>query len=111
MPSPSWQVGASGEVVPVFVEVDLATMTQPGSGPSCAATSLTRRTRRGNGRHSACLVLLLLTTSPARATGFLAVVDKLRPRQRMYAVGDEDEGRSGCRCRGLRSRCFRGGAG
>lgn len=75
-----------------FVEVDLATMAQ--DRLQAKVTRYRRYTSDGawEGRHPHCPVLLLLTTSPARAERFLAALARRRQREEasaQFLIADE----------------------
>lgn len=80
------EVGRAG----AFVEVDFATMGQPRLRAKVARHRDYASDRAWWDRHPGCPVLLLLTTSEARVTRFLANVEKDRPRQNHYD-GDDHE--------------------
>ena len=71
-----------------FVEVDFATMDQPRLRAKVARHREYASDRAWWDRHLGCPPLLLLTTSEARVTRFLANVEKDRPRQSPYAEED-----------------------
>lgn len=80
------EVGRAG----AFVEVDFATMDQPRLRAKVARHRDYAADRPWWDRHPGCPALLLLTTSEARVTRFLANVEKDRPRQNRYD-GDDHE--------------------
>ncbi|MDA8314755.1 MAG: replication-relaxation family protein [Actinomycetota bacterium] len=80
------EVGRTG----AFVEVDFATMDQPRLRAKVARHRDYASDRAWWHRHPGCPALLLLTTSEARVTRFLANVEKDRPRQHHYE-GDDHE--------------------
>ena len=80
------EVGRAG----AFVEVDFATMDQPRLRAKVARHRDYASDRAWWDRHPGCPALLLLTTSEARVTRFLANVEKDRPRQNRYD-GDDHE--------------------
>ncbi|MDA8379478.1 MAG: replication-relaxation family protein [Actinomycetota bacterium] len=80
------EVGRAG----VFVEVDFATMDQPRLRAKVARHRDYAADRPWWDRHPGCPPLLLLTTSEARVTRFLANVEKDRPKQNRYD-GDDHE--------------------
>ena len=80
------EVGRAG----AFVEVDFATMDQPRLRAKVARYRDYALDRVWWDRHPGCPALLLLTTSEARVTRFLANVEKDRPRQHHYD-GDDHE--------------------
>jgi Replication-relaxation len=77
-------VGEEGELVPVLVEVDLATMTQARLQAKLRRYVKYAEDGAWEERHGTCPVLLFLTTSPVRSNGFLAGAEKLRPRHNVY---------------------------
>lgn len=80
------EVGRAG----AFVEVDFATMDQPRLRAKVARYRDYASDRTWWDRHPGCPALLLLTTSEARVTRFLAHVEKGRSRQNRYD-GDDHE--------------------
>jgi len=73
-----------------FVEVDFATMDQPRLRAKVARHRDYASERAWWDRHPGCPTLLLLTTSEARVTRFLANVEKDRPRQNRYDGEDHE---------------------
>jgi len=71
-----------------FVEIDFATMDQRRLGAKVARHRDYASDRAWWNRHPGCPALLLLTTSDARVTRFLANTERARPRPSYY--GDED---------------------
>lgn len=80
------EVGQAG----AFVEVDFATMDQPRLRAKVARHRDYAAERAWWDRHPGCPALLLLTTSEARVTRFLANVEKDRPKQNR-SDGDDHE--------------------
>lgn len=80
------EVGRAG----AFVEVDFATMDQPRLRAKVARHRDYAADQPWWDRHPGCPALLMLTTSEARVTRFLANVEKDRPRQNHYD-GDDHE--------------------
>lgn len=78
-------VGEDGETVPVFVEVDLATMTQARLQAKLRRYARYAQDGVWGERHGTCPALLFLTTSAVRASGFLASAEKVWPRQNVYS--------------------------
>ncbi len=78
------EVGRAG----TFVEVDFATMDQPRLRAKVARHRDYASDKAWWDRHPGCPALLLLTTSEARVTRFLANVEKDLPRQRRYDGDD-----------------------
>ena len=71
-----------------FVEIDFATMDQRRLAAKVARHRDYASDRAWWNRHPGCPALLLLTTSDARVTRFLANLERARPRPSYY--GDED---------------------
>jgi hypothetical protein len=71
-----------------FVEIDFATMDQRRLAAKVARHRDYALDRAWSNRHPGCPALLLLTTSDARVTRFLANLERARPRPSYY--GDED---------------------
>jgi hypothetical protein len=71
-----------------FVEIDFATMDQRRLAAKVARHRDYSSDRAWWNRHPGCPALLLLTTSDARVTRFLANLERARPRPSYY--GDED---------------------
>ena len=71
-----------------FVEIDFATMDQRRLAAKVARHRDYASDRAWWSRHPGCPALLLLTTSDARVTRFLANLERARPRPSHY--GDED---------------------
>ncbi len=84
------EVGGDAGRAGAFVEVDFATMDQPRLRAKVARHRNYASDRAWWDRHPGCPALLLLTTSEARVTRFLANVEKDRPRQNRYD-GDDHE--------------------
>lgn len=82
-------VGEDGELVPVFIEVDLATMSQVRLRAKARRYVAYVECGAWQHLHPWPPVLLLLTTSATRAGGFLTAVERLRPR-RPYSWDDDD---------------------
>jgi hypothetical protein len=74
--------------VGAFVEIDFATMDQRRLAAKVARHRDYASDRAWWNRHPGCPALLLLTTSDARVTRFLANLERARPRPTYYA--DED---------------------
>jgi hypothetical protein len=74
--------------VGAFVEIDFATMDQRRLAAKVARYRDYASDRAWWNRHPGCPALLLLTTSDARATRFLANLERARPRPTYFA--DED---------------------
>jgi hypothetical protein len=81
------EIGRAG----AFVEVDFATMDQTRLRAKVARHRDYAADRAWWDRHPGCPALLLLTTSEARVTRFLANVDKDRPPPQRRYDGDDHE--------------------
>lgn len=80
------EVGRAG----AFVEVDFATMDQPRLRAKVARHRDYAADRAWRDRHPGCPALMLLTTSEARVTRFLANVEKDRPNPNRYDADDHE---------------------
>ena len=91
-PTPIWRstLDVDGEPARAgaFVEIDFATMDQRRLAAKVARHRDYASDRAWWNRHPGCPALLLLTTSDARVTRFLANLERARPRPSYY--GDED---------------------
>jgi hypothetical protein len=79
--------GADGGPVAVFIEVDLATMTQVLLRQKVARYAAYAADRAWEGRWPNCPPLLLLTTTPSRAATFVRAAGKLLGQQRRPRYG------------------------
>ena len=71
-----------------FIEIDFATMDQRRLAAKVARHRDYASDRAWWNRHPGCPALLLLTTSDARVTRFLANLERARPRPSYYGAGD-----------------------